>query len=62
MLFEYMQDAKIKSINSNSHLIDEAIDNPEEMGKIELKLGIVSQGIPEVHTLVEMIKMNPVEK
>jgi len=32
------------------------------MGKIELKLGIVSSGIPEVHTLVEMIKKNPVEK
>ena len=63
MLFlKYMQDAKIKSVNNNSHLIEEAVDNPEEMGKIELKLGIVSKGIPEVHTLSDMTKLNPVEK
>jgi hypothetical protein len=43
-------------------LIEEAIDNPEEMGKIEIKLGIVSSGIPEVHTLVDMNRMNPIEK
>ena len=32
------------------------------MSKIELKLGITVGGIPEVHTLVEMNKMNPVDK
>jgi hypothetical protein len=32
------------------------------MRKIELKLGITVGGIPEVHTLVEMNKMNPVIK
>ena len=53
-------DSKIKSINSNLHLIDEAIDNPDQLRNLEQKLGITADGVQEVHTLVDMNRKNPV--
>ena len=40
--FPFMQDAKKDNLNNNTHMIEEAIDNPEELKKIEVNLGIIS--------------------
>ena len=62
ILSKLQYDNKLKIFNSKIHLIGEAIDDPKKMSQLEEKLEIVAPGVPEIHSLVDMNKKNPIQK
>jgi hypothetical protein len=58
LTYEHKKDNILK----NLHLIEEAIDDPVKMKKLEQDLGIVAEPLKEVILMSEMSKQNPVEE